>query len=73
MPNDKAREAAKHILEDRHEADYYQDTQLLSGYLEGTLGLTKEDAEKIAKAIQEDRTGANYYEDAEILSDFLRR
>lgn len=71
MSDQQAREAALHILDDRHGADYYQDVTVLSGYLEGALGISKESAELTAKLIQEDRGGANYYEDVEILTDFL--
>ena len=71
MTTSKAKAAAQHILDDRHGADYYQDTQLLADYLDGTLGITKEEAMRIAKAIQDDRSGANYYEDVSILAEFL--
>ena len=73
MATEQAKKVAKHIIEDRHGADYYQDTKILAQYLEGALDMTPEEAERTAKAIQEDRGGANYYENPEILADFLQR
>lgn len=73
MPSDTAKVAARAILEDRHGADYYKDPKILSSFLEGKLGLRREDADKTAKAILEDRRGADYYKDPNILAEFLDR
>ena len=71
MPNDKALEAAKNILDDRNGADYYQDTNILADYLKSALELSPEAANLKAEAIQADRNGADYYADEKILADFL--
>jgi hypothetical protein len=51
MSKENAKNAAQHILDDRHGADYYRDIKILSAYLEGALGITKDKAEQTAKAI----------------------
>ena len=71
MATEKAKNAAKHIIEDRHGADYYQDTKVLAKYLQNALNISVEKAEGKAVAIMQDRKGANYYEDPKILADFL--
>ena len=71
MANKQATIAAKHILEDRAGADYYEDTEILTDYLEGALGISKAMATQTAEEINTDRKGANYYADVEILTDFL--
>ena len=71
MANERAKKVAQEILDDRRGYEYYRDTKILSGYLEGALGISKSKAEQIAKAIQEDRRGANFYENPEILAEFL--
>ena len=71
MATEQAIIAATHLIEDRNGADYYQDTGVLTKYLEGALGLRAEEAELKAKAIQKDRGGANYYADPEILARYL--
>ena len=73
MATEQAKKAAKHIIEDRHGADYYKDPTVLVPYLKNALSITTEEAERIAKAIQDDRNGANYYEDVDVLADFLKR
>ena len=72
MATEKTKRAAKHIIEDRHGADYYKNTKELANYLKNTLSLITEKAEEKAEVIQRDRKGANYYEDVEILSNFLK-
>lgn len=71
MPNDTAIDAAHAILEDRRGADYYKDPEILASFLEGKLGVTREDADKTAKAILADRSGSDYYKDPKILAQFL--
>ncbi|MFH0730303.1 MAG: cupin domain-containing protein [Pseudomonadota bacterium] len=71
MIKEEAQKAAQDILDDRHGADYYRDMKILSEYLEGALGISKDKAEQTAKVIQEDRKGSNYYEQVETLSGFL--
>lgn len=71
MATEKATNAAKHIIEDRHGSDYYKDTNLLAKYLQNALNISVEKAEVKSKAIQQDRKGANYYEDPKILADYL--
>jgi hypothetical protein len=71
MPSDTATDAARAILEDRRGADYYKDPEILAKFLEGKLGVRREDAAKTAKAILDDRSGADYYKDPKILAELL--
>ena len=68
---EQAVKTAKLIKEDRNGADYYQDPEILAGFLEGQFGATDEKAKKVAEAISEDRRGADYYEDEKVLAQFL--
>jgi hypothetical protein len=71
MNTETIKATAQNILDDRKGADYYQDTALLSEYLQNALGFQKDKADKLAQAIQDDRRGANYYQDVDILTGFL--
>lgn len=66
-----AKTAAENILNDRKGANYYHDLKILSDYLKGALGISKEKANHIAKMIHKDREGADYYRNFEILSNVL--
>ncbi len=73
MTTEQVKKAAKHIIEDRHGADYYKDIAVLAPYLKNALSLSQGKAEEKAKAIQDDRNGSNYYEDVDVLTNFLQR
>lgn len=71
MADDMAIKVAKSILDDRRGANYYQDPDILSEYLSGSLGFAKDIADQIAEVIIDDRDGADYYANVGILAEFL--
>ena len=71
MTSEKSKNAAQHIIDDRHGTNYYLDTKLLTNYLKEMLGMTFQEVELKAISIQRDRKGANYYEDVKILAGFI--
>ena len=73
METEQAIKAAKHLIQDRKGANYYQDTKILANYLKGALNIKIEKAKEMAEAIQKDRNGANYYEDVEVLAKYLHK
>jgi len=71
MKSQQAKDVAKHILDDRSGAGYYQDESILAEYLSGSLGISESEVAQIAQDINQDRQGANYYANPEILQQLL--
>lgn len=72
MTSQQAQTAASNILNDRNGANYYQDTDVLAGYIKQALDVTEIVASQTATDINDDRKGANFYADPQVLAPFLQ-